>query len=83
MPSREQPNAPLSSTATSLDTVFPIGEAGLVKTARPVQLIEPPRGWIISAAAWKRANDAKFRFDASLQHGQEYIGIRYVIPFGS
>jgi hypothetical protein len=50
---------------------------------RSVKIIEPPRKWIVSSATWQRMNDSRVGFTVDLSPGREYVGIRYMIPFGS
>ena len=61
----------------------PTVSEAVIGPARSVALIEPPRDWILPAATWKSMNDSRFAVDVAAERGREYVGIRYMIPFGS
>jgi hypothetical protein len=50
--------------------------------ARPVRLIEQPRGWILPDSTWKALGDSLVKLDFETESGQTRIGVRFVIPFG-
>ena len=50
---------------------------------RQVALSEPPRPWVLSDKTWRAIAESTVNFDLSLDRGNEYIGVRFVLPFGS
>jgi hypothetical protein len=50
---------------------------------RSVALSEPPRPWVLSDKTWRSIAESTVNIDVSLDRGDEYIGVRIVLPFGS
>ena len=50
---------------------------------RQVALSEPPRPWVLSDKTWRSIAESTVNVDLSLERGNEYIGVRFVLPFGS
>ena len=49
---------------------------------RQIAVTDPPRKWILSDAAWKQMSNSHLQFDFDFDH-EQYIGVRFIIPFGS
>lgn len=48
-----------------------------------VALTPPTRRWILRDETWKSMANSRFNLDVSVMPGEEYIGLRVVLPFGS
>jgi hypothetical protein len=50
---------------------------------RFVALSEPPRPWLLPDKMWQSINNSLVNVDLSIDRQDEYIGVRFVLPFGS
>ncbi len=50
---------------------------------RVVALNEPAKPWLLPDKTWQSINDSIVNVDVSFDRDNEYIGVRFVVPFGS
>src|SRR5437867_4509304 len=50
---------------------------------RAASIVEPTRQWILPDKTWRAMAESRWNFDVSLDPGREYVGVRFILPFGS
>jgi hypothetical protein len=94
-PAKQLPEFPAAVACVDepLTTPLPVSEevsttssSGLTPAQppeRPVTIIEPTRRWVLSDKTWRSIVESTVNIDVCLDRGDEYIGVRIVLPFGS
>jgi hypothetical protein len=78
------PNIPLTATEPALGVSTSGRE--LKPTPPPersITLNDPSRRWVFSDKTWRSINESVVNIDVCVDRGQEYFGVRIVLPFGS